>query len=65
MCDNIGKILYEQVQIAFAGTEYPGDDNIVYDSSGRYSDVIQDFRLMGSGWVRAFKKSVDTVTWKA
>ena|SRR5260221_10326517 len=51
MCDKIRKILSEQVPSAFTTTEYPGDDNVVYDNSGRYSDVVETFNsFKGKHW---------------
>jgi uncharacterized protein DUF6714 len=51
MCDNIRNILFEQVQIAFTTTEYPGDDNIVYDIYSHYSDVIETLNsFKGKHW---------------
>jgi len=51
MCDTMRKILSEQVQVAFAATVYPGDDNIVYDADSQYSDVLETINsFKGKHW---------------
>jgi len=46
--------LLQDIEDAFSNVEYPGDDNLVYDNSDTYPDVVTDSasgleRKLGNG----------------